>query len=308
MKAITQRAYGDPGVLALVDAERPAPGPGDVLVRVRAASVNRGDVHLLHGRPFVTRLAGGLRRPRRPIPGADLAGRVEAVGPGVKGLAAGDDVFGSGPGAFAEYAAVPARALARKPHGLTFEQAAAVPTAGFAALQGLRGVEPGARVLVVGASGGVGTLAVQLAKAAGAEVTGVCSTRNAALVRSTGADHVIDHTRTDYTRGNARYELILDMVGTAALKACARLLAPGGTYVVVGAPGPGRFVAALARSPFVRGRLRPLFSSPDAADLRRCAACWRPAGCCPSSIAGSAWPTCRRRCATSRPAARAEKS
>jgi NADPH:quinone reductase-like Zn-dependent oxidoreductase len=275
MKAITQSAYGTPDVLRLDDLPTPAPAAGEVLVRVHAASVNRGDVYLVRGVPYVTRVAGP-RRPRRRVPGADFAGRVEAVGAGVTRVAPGDEVFGWCSGAFAQFASVPERALERKPAGVTFEQAAAVPTAAFTALQGLRDrgrIAAGQRVLIVGASGGVGTFAVQLAKAFGAHVTGVSSARNVDLVRSTGADRVIDYTREDFTRDEARYDLILDMVGDHPLAACARALKPGGTYVVVGAPnaesltGLGRFVKAAVRSALTRRRLRPLFSRPNGDDL-----------------------------------------
>lgn len=277
MQAITQRTYGSPDVLALETVARPEIGAGDVLIRVHAAGVNRGDGHRLRGEPYLARLSYGLRRPKQPIVGTDLAGVVEAVGADVTELKPGDEVFGWADGAFAEHARVPAGQLARKPATVTFEQAAALPTAGFAALQGLRDrghVQAGQRVLIVGASGGVGSTAVQIAKALGAHVTGVAGTRNAELVRSAGADRVLDYTREDFTAEGPRYDAILDMVGDQPLSAVLRALTPTGTYVVVGAPsarsltGMGRFATALLRSPFAgRRRLRPLFSAPRAADL-----------------------------------------
>ncbi len=277
MKAVIHERYGGPDVLRVGDVTVPEPAPGQVLVRVRAAAVNPGDGYLVRGVPYVTRMiAQGVRRPRRPVPGADVAGEVEAFGDGVTRFAPGDAVFGFCQGAFAEFALVPEHALAPKPAGITFEQAAAVPTAAFTALQGLRDrgrIHPGQRVLIVGASGGVGTFAVQLAKAFGAHVTGVCSRRNVDLVRSAGADHIVDYTREDFASGSGRFDLVLDMVGDRPLSAAVRALTPRGTYVVVGAPaarsltGMGRFAEALMRTPFTRRRLRPLFSSPSGEDL-----------------------------------------
>jgi NADPH:quinone reductase-like Zn-dependent oxidoreductase len=277
MNAITQHTYGSPAVLELDAIDRPKLGAEDVLVRVHAAAVNPGDSHRMRGVPYIARVGYGLRKPRRTVLGTDLAGRVEAVGERVTRYRPGQEVFGWGEGTFAEYARVPEARLALKPANLTFEQAAAVPTAAFAALQGLRDrgrIRPGQQVLVVGASGGVGTFAVQIAKALGAHVTGVASTRNVDLVRSAGADRVIDYTREDFTRDRARYDLVVDTVGNRPLSPVVRVLAPTGTYVVVGAPnarsltGMGRFARALLRSPFAgRRRLRPLFSTPSADDL-----------------------------------------
>ncbi len=278
MRAVTQHSFGSPDVLELEAIDRPRISAEEVLVRVHAAAVNPGDSHRLRGVPYIGRLMGyGLRKPKQPVPGMDLAGRVEAAGDRVAGLRPGDDVFGWGDGTFAEYTAVPATQLAVKPANLTFEQAAAVPTAALAALQGLRRggrIGPGHQVLVVGASGGVGTFAVQIAKALGGHVTGVTSSGNVDLVRSTGADRVIDYTRADFTRDPARYDLILDAVGNRPLSTAVRALTATGTYVVVGTPnarsltGMGRFARELVRSPFAgRRRLRPLFSTPNADDL-----------------------------------------
>jgi NADPH:quinone reductase-like Zn-dependent oxidoreductase len=275
MRAVIHDRYGGPDVLRIDDLAAPVPAPGEVLVRVRTAAVNPGDGYLVRGVPYVTRLMA-LRGPRQRVPGTDVSGEVEAVGDGVTRFEPGDPVFGFGQGTFAEYVTVPEAALAPKPASVTFEQAAAVPTAAFTALQGLRDrgrIRRGQRVLVVGASGGVGTFAIQIAKAFGAHVTGVCSTRNIDLVRSAGADDVVDYTREDFARGPGRYDLVLDMVGDRPLSAAVRALTARGTYVVVGAPaarsltGMGRFMAALVRSPFTRRRLRPLFSAPSGEDL-----------------------------------------
>jgi NADPH:quinone reductase-like Zn-dependent oxidoreductase len=284
MKAIVQAGYGAPrDVLRLEDVDKPAARDDRVLVRVRAAAVNPVDWHVVRGDPSIARLSFGIRRPKDPIPGADLAGQVEAVGGGVTTLEPGAEVFGSpfmrGLAAFAEFASVPAGALAAKPANLSFEQAAAVPVAGMTALQGLRDhgeVQPGHKVLIVGASGGVGTFAVQIAKVLGAEVTGVCSGRNAELVRSLGADHVIDYTQEDFTHGGARYDLVFQLAGIATPSACRRALTPKGTLVgSSGEPsgrvfGPlGRAIKARALSPFVSQRLLSFTVSPNAADLDR---------------------------------------
>lgn len=243
MKAIVQRNYGDPGdVLEFRDVDLPEPGDGEVLLRVHASSVNPADWLSLVGRPYVLRLAFGLTGPRRRIPGKDVAGTVEAVGPNVTRLRPGDEVFGELPGgAYAEYAVAAEDALAPKPAGLGFSEAAAVPLAGITALQGLRdagGVRAGHRVLINGASGGVGTFAVQVARSLGAGATGVCSTRHLDLVRSLGAEEVVDYTREDFTRGDRRYDVIFDLVGSHPVPAYRRVLRRDGVYVAAtGMPG-----------------------------------------------------------------------
>lgn len=240
MKAIVQDRYGCADSLELREIDRPEPGPGEVLVRVRAAAVNAYDWHVMRGDPYFARLTMGLRRPRARVRGRDFAGVVEAVGDGVTRVRPGDEVYGDlgdADGAFAEYARVPEHGVDHKPAGLTFEQAAALPLAGNTALKGLRDlgeVSAGQRVLVNGASGGVGTFAVQLAKAFGARVTGVCSTRNVELVASLGADHVIDYTSEDFTAGEQRYDVVFDLVGNHPLAALRRAVAPGGRLVLSG--------------------------------------------------------------------------
>ena len=238
MKAIVYRCYGSPDVLKLEDVEKPTPADDEVLVRVRAASVNPLDWHYMRGTPYIMRLDSGVGTPTSTRMGVDFSGTVEAVGRNVKRFRPGDEVFGGRRGAFAEYVTVREdRALALKPANVTFEQAAAVPIAAMTALQALRdkgGIQPGQKVLINGASGGVGTFAVQIAKSFGAEVTGVCSTRNLDLVRSLGADHVIDYTKEDFTKSGQRYDLILDNVGNHPLLALRRVLTPGGTMVIVG--------------------------------------------------------------------------
>jgi NADPH:quinone reductase-like Zn-dependent oxidoreductase len=256
MKAIVQRGYGPPlEVLRLEDVDVPTPGEGAVLVRVRAAGVNALDWHLVRGEPRIMRLTGmGLRRPKRPGVGRDVAGVVEAVGAGVT-LRPGDEVFGWCSGAFAELVATREDHLVPKPPAVSFEHAAALPVAAITALQGLRdrgALQPGEHVLITGASGGVGTFAVQLAKHLGAEVTAVCSTRNLDLVRSLGADHVVDYTREDVTRRGARYDVILDLAGRPSLLGCRRSLEPGGRLVLAGGEG-GPWVGPLPR--MVRGLL-----------------------------------------------------
>lgn len=271
MNAIVQHAYGPPEALGLETLDTPRIGPGEVLVRVRAASLHPGDAHLMRGTPYVVRLMGfGLRRPKAGTPGTDVAGHVEAVGPGVTRWRPGDEVLGLSAGALAELACAREDALAPRPANLTFEQAAAVPTSALAALRALRdrgGVRAGRRVLVVGASGGVGAFAVQIAKALGAEVTGVCSTGNVDMVRSLGADRVVDYTRADVARGGERYDLVVDAVGSRSLSDLRRALTAQGTLVLVGGRGGrvlgglGRFLRAAALSPFVRQRLRPSLPS-----------------------------------------------
>ncbi len=276
MKAIVQHKYGSPDVLKLQEVDKPEIGNEDVLVRVHAAGVHIGDWHLMTGQPYLMRVMGfGFRAPRARVRGIDVAGTVEAVGRNVTRFQAGDEVFGTCDGAFAEYASAREDMLAPRPLNLTFEQAAAVPTSAFTALQALRtgGIQPGRKVLVVGASGGVGIFAVQIARSFGAEVTGVCSTAKLEMVRALGADHVVDYTREDFTRGGPRYDLMLDMGGNRSLSQLRRALTPRGTLVLVGGEGGdrwigiGRSLQALVVSPFVRHNLRPLASAPNNADL-----------------------------------------
>ena len=241
MKAIIYTKYGSPDVLQFIEVERPAPKDNEVLVKVHAASANPADWHTMRAKPFLARMANGLLKPKNPRLGADLAGRVEAVGKNVTQFQIGDDVFGElpldGMGSFAEYVCSTEDALALKPARLTFEQAATVPLAAFTALQGLRNkgkIQAGQKVLINGASGGIGTFAVQIAKSFGTEVTGVCSTRNLELVRSIGADHVIDYTREDFTQKDQRYDLIFDTVGNLSISGCKRVLSPNGICSVAG--------------------------------------------------------------------------
>ncbi len=252
MKAIVYTQYGSPDVLQLKEIEKPTPKDNEVLVKICAASVNAYDWHYMRADPFLVRLMGGLFRPRKPRLGADISGRVEAAGSNVTQFRPGDEVYGdlaaSGNGAFAEYAAVPEQALVLKPTNLSFEQAAAVPMAAVTALQGLRDagkIQPGQKVLINGASGGVGTFAVQIAKYFGAEVTAVCSTRNIDLVRSLGADHVIDYKRDDFTQNGQRYDLIFAVNGYHSLSAYKRVLAPKGRYVRAGGSNAQIFEALL---------------------------------------------------------------
>lgn len=235
MRAIVGDRYGRPEVLELREVAIPVPDADRVQIRVEASSLNTFDLHMITGTPYMARMVAGFTKPKRPIPGADVAGVVVHVGENVSGFAVGDEVFGDvGFGAFAEYASVNPKAIAAKPSGVSFEQAAAVPLAGLTALQGLRdigGLRAGQRVIVNGASGGVGTFAVQIAKARGPEVAGVCSTRNVDLVRSIGSDHVIDYTEEDFTRSGRRYDLILDNVGNRTLAQYRRVLAPNGMYL-----------------------------------------------------------------------------
>ena len=245
MRAIVQREYGSADVLHLDHIDRPTIGADEVLVAVRAAGLDRGTWHLMTGVPYAARLAFGLRAPKNPVPGIDLAGVVAAVGSSVTRFRPGDEVYGVGKGSFAEFAAAKEAKLARKPSRLTFEQAAAVPVSGLTAQQGLLEVgrlEAGQHVLITGASGGVGTFAVQIAKAQGATVTGVCSTAKVDLVRSLGADHVIDYTREDFADGEQRYDLILDIGGSASLARLRRVLTPKGTLVIAGGEGGGRIL------------------------------------------------------------------
>ncbi|MQA15069.1 MAG: zinc-binding dehydrogenase [Pseudonocardiaceae bacterium] len=263
MKAIVQDTYGSADVLELRDIERPQIADDEVLVRVHAAGVDPSVWHLMTGLAYVIRLAGfGLRAPKTPVRGSDLAGVVAAVGTNVTRFQPGDAVFGIGKGAFAEYARASEDKLAPKPAILTFDQAAAVGISGSTALQGLRDharVRPGQDVLIVGASGGVGSYAVQLAKAFGAQVTGVCSTSKVDLVRSLGADHVIDYARDDFADGERRYDVILDIGGNSSLSRLRRALAPRGTLTIVGGEGGGRWLGGIDR--LLRAHLLSLFVS-----------------------------------------------
>jgi NADPH:quinone reductase-like Zn-dependent oxidoreductase len=279
LRAIVQSEYGDPAaVLRLEDVEVPEPGDGAVRVRVHAAGVSKGDWHLVTGIPYVVRLAFGLRRPRHRIPGQEVAGAVEAVGKDVKRLQPGDEVFGEIPsGAFAEHACTPESLLVSMPSDvLSFAEAAAVPAGALTALQGLRDaakLEAGQRVLINGASGGVGTFAVQIAKALGATVTAVRSTGKVDAVRALGADHVIDYTRDDFAFGETRYDAMFDLVGNRPLADCRRALDRAGVYVAA-AGGGGRWISPMPRflrmklvSPFVSQRLTGFFVTPDRSDL-----------------------------------------
>src|SRR5258706_723102 len=263
MKAIVYCDYGSPDVLRLENIEKPAPADDQILVRVRAASVNPLDWHYIRGTQYVMRMEAGLRKPKVIRLGVDFAGTVEAVGRNVKQFRPGDDVFGARTGAFAEYVSVREDRAVLKPANLTFEQASSVPVAAVTALQGLRDkgrVQPGQKVLINGASGGVGTFAVQIAKSFGAEVTGVCSTRNVAMVRSIGADHVIDYTKEDFTEGAQRYDLILDNLGNRSLLENRRVLKPKGKYLMGRGPA-GRRLDPLA--PVLEAFLLSRFVSQD---------------------------------------------
>jgi NADPH:quinone reductase-like Zn-dependent oxidoreductase len=280
MKAIVQDTYGSAEVLKFADIDRPVPKDNEVLLRVQAAGLHRGDWHIMTGLPYLIRLVVpslGLRRPKVRVRGMDVAGTVEAVGSKVTRFQPGNEVFGWCDGAFAEYACAPQDQLAAKPANLSFEQAAAVPTSAFAALQGLRDsgqVQPGQTVLIIGAAGAVGSFAVQLAKAFGAQVTGVCSTPQVELVRSIGADEVIDYTRADITDGTRQWDLILDTAGHRSLSQLRRALTPKGTLVIVGSEGRGRWLGGFGRSlrapmlsRLVGQRLRMLASKPRQDDL-----------------------------------------
>jgi NADPH:quinone reductase-like Zn-dependent oxidoreductase len=282
MQAIVQSKYGSADVLRVEQAGRPAIKDNEVLIQVHAAGMDRGTWHLMAGQPYLLRLMGyGLGAPKNPIPGLDVAGTVVATGADVTRFQVGDEVFGVSQGSFAEYARALEDKLARKPAGVTFDQAASVPVSGLTALQGLRDaghVERGQHVLIIGASGGVGTFAVQIAKALGAEVTGVCSSAKIDLVKSIGADHVIDYSHDDFANGAQRYDLILDLAGNSRLARLRRALTPGGTLVIVGGEdggrwtgGMGRNLRALALSPFVPQRLTSLVSRQRHADLERLA-------------------------------------
>jgi NADPH:quinone reductase-like Zn-dependent oxidoreductase len=278
MKAIVRDTYGSPELLELRDIDKPEIADDEVLVRVHAAGVGRDVWHIMTGLPYPIRLAGyGLRAPKNPVVGSDVAGVVEAVGKNVTRFQRGDEVFGIGKGSYAEYVCASEDKLAHKPANLTFEQAAVVAISGLTALQGLRDhgrVEPEQKVLVIGASGGVGTFAVQIAKAFGAHVTGVCSTTKVDMVRSIGANHVIDYTREDFAEGEQRYDLILDIGGNSSLARLRRALAPRGTLVIVGGEtderwlgGTDRQLRALMLSPFVGQKLGTFVSSENHEDM-----------------------------------------
>jgi NADPH:quinone reductase-like Zn-dependent oxidoreductase len=271
MKAIVQNAYGSPMVLELKEIDKPAVKEDGVLVRVRAAALHAGDTFILRGVPYLARFAAGWPRPKDHVPGFDVAGHVEAVGKNVTRFQPGDEVFGMSGRACAEYACAPEKTFVLKPANLTFEQAAAVPTSAFTALHGLRDagkVQPGQKVLINGASGGVGTFAVPIAKSLGAEVTGVCSTRNVDMVRAIGADRVIDYTREDFTDGRQSFDLILDNVGNRSFPDCRRALTPRGRLIPnTGRAGMGYIVAAFVRSFFVRQQGRLFLSVPNQEDL-----------------------------------------
>jgi len=277
MKAIVQDKFGSAvDVLELREIDKPVVKDDEVLVRVHAAGINIGDPHMIRGVPYILRPVFALARAKNRVPGTDIAGTVEAVGRSVTLLEPGDEVFGWCKSAFAEHVSASEDTLALKPTNLTFEQAAAVGVSAFTALQGLRDqgkVQSGQKVLITGASGGVGTFAIQIAKSLGAEVTGVCSTRNVDMVRSLGADHVIDYTQEDFTRSEQRYDLILDNVGNHSLSDARAALTPGGALVPNGVPvsgwvgGLGRPLAAFVSSMFVRQQGRPFLSVPNKEDL-----------------------------------------
>lgn len=278
MRAVLQDRYGSAEVLHLGRVPRPVIGDHDVLVEVHAAGLDRGTEHLMNGKPYAMRLGFGLSRPKNPIPGRDVAGTVVEVGAGVTGFAVGDEVYGVAPGSFAEYAVARESRLALKPANLSFTQAAVIPVSAATALRALVDVgrvQAGQSVLVLGASGGVGTYAVQLAKAFGAEVTGVCSTSKMELVASLGADHVIDYTREDFADGSRRYDLILDIAGNPSLKRLRRALRPRGTAVFVGGEDAGAFIGmgrqlrGALLSMFLKQRLALLSAKERASDYNR---------------------------------------
>jgi NADPH:quinone reductase-like Zn-dependent oxidoreductase len=251
MKAIVYRNYGSPDVLHFEDVTKPVPAANEVLVKVCAASINPYDWHFMRGEPYMVRLFAGLFKPKFPILGADLAGVVEAIGTSVTQFKPGDEVFGNGRGAFAEYACVAESSLISKPGSISFEQAASVPIAGLTALQSLRDkgrIHSGSKVLINGASGGVGTFGVQIAKSFGAEVTGVCSTRNVAMVRALHADHVIDYAQESFTQNRSQYDVFLDLIGNYPLSVCRNVLTPAGIYVAAGGKTDVWMFAVIGRS------------------------------------------------------------
>ena len=274
MKAAVYNSYGPPDVVQIKDVEKPVPKDNEVLIKVHAASVNPLDWHFMRGTPYIVRIMAGLRKPKNTRPGVDVAGQVEAVGKNVTQFKSGDAVFGTCRGSFAEYACTTESALVIKPDNMTFEQAASVPIAAFTALQGLRHsgfgdeeqIQPGQKVLINGAAGGVGTFAVQIAKSLGASVTGICSTRNVDMVRSLGADNVIDYTQEDFTNNGEQYNLFFDCIGNHSLLACSRVLKPRGIYIPVGGES-GRWmirplvrsITALVLSRFIGKKLVPFF-------------------------------------------------
>jgi NADPH:quinone reductase-like Zn-dependent oxidoreductase len=277
MKAIVYCDYGPPEVLRLETVRKPVPNDNQVLVKVRAASVNPYDWHFMRGEPFIMRIDAGLRKPKEVRLGIDFSGTVEAVGRSVTQFKPGDAVFGGRSGSFAEYVVISEKNLMLKPENVTFEQAGGVQIAGITALQGLRDhakVQPGEKVLINGASGGVGTFAVQIAKQLGAHVTGVSSTRNVEMVRSLGADEVVDYTKEDFTKGTERYDAIIDLVGNHGIFEVRRALTPNGRYVMIGGR-KGKWLAPmdttlklLAVSPFVRQDMKFMLSKPSRDDLQ----------------------------------------
>ena len=282
MKAIVQDSYGSAEVLRLREIDRPTAGDGEVVVQVRAAGISRGDVHLMTGTPYLVRLLGyGVRRPKNPVPGQDVAGTVVALGPNVTRFSVGDDVFGIARGSFAEYAVAREDKLAHKPASLSFEQAAAMPVSGLTALRAIDsvGVRRGQTVLVVGASGGVGTYAVQLAAAAGATVTGVASTGQLDLLRNLGVSHVIDYTKEDFADGSRTFDVILDIGGVTPIGQLRRALTPTGTLAIIGgengstwSPGLGRQLHATLLNPIVSQRLTMVMNKEHYSGLERLAA------------------------------------
>lgn len=279
MRAIIQNEYGSPDVLSLTEIDQPTVGDNDLLVQVHAAGVDRGVWHLMTGQPYLMRILGfGFRGPKARVRGSDVAGRVVAVGKNVTEFRIGDEVFGSCSGSFAEYASAPAEQFVHKPKNLSFIQAAAVPVSAVTALRTLRDageLKAGQKVLIIGAAGGVGSFAVQLAKALGATVTGVCSTTKVELVRSLGADEVIDYTRSDFAADGPRYDLILDIAGNRPLSHLRRALSPQGILVIVGGEDGGRWFGGLGRqlgalllSPFLKQKLRMMIVIPRRADLK----------------------------------------
>lgn len=280
MRAVIQRRYGNADVLSLATVHRPAAGDDEILIRVVAAGLDRGTEHLMTGKPYAVRLGSGLRRPRQPVLGRDVAGIVAAVGSAVTRFAVGDEVYGVAPGSFAEYAVARERQIARKPSNVSFAQAAVVPVSAATALRAVHDLgrlTEGQSVLVTGASGGVGSYAVQLAKALGGEVTGVCSTAKLDFVSSLGADHVLDYTRQDFAQGPRRYDLVIDIAGNPSLTRLRRALTPRGTAIFVGGESAGsvtgmsRQLRGVLASPFLRQRFALLLPKESAKDYERLA-------------------------------------